>query len=498
MKQRLQTIQRYLNPVAILHLMATATYSTLIAGRGFGKSFINGLKQARKVELMPRSVGLFTSPTYSMIYTKTLIPMKAAWAQHLNYIEDVHYVVGKVPPKHFAKPYHKPHRYENVITFWNGRTIVFGSFDRPALISGGSYDDADNDESYLIDKEDYDNYVIPTLRGTHPSFRDCIYHLQQTHTSSMPFRGNGDYLLDYYTKAKSSPDMYAFIGWEPGAKIQLGSTWMNVGHLGKKAILAMKAEMDKNSYKLMILNQRITSWGNLFYPVLSRKHWFTPAANDKVISHPLASIEYADATFDIGPDNYDPDRPIHISHDWGVFNCITIDQEYPREIRFINQMHVYNPDTIVELANKFCNYYRMHRNKLIYQYGDKSGNNRQANSKNTYFDEFASRLRDKGWRVIRKRTGDVEYLERHLFISMLHREDNPKMPIIRHSTRCIHLRASLEGAGMIDNKKDKSTERNPAIKPELSTHYSDAYDYRLFFGLKDRDKFNSGSSGSSL
>jgi len=168
MKASTVSIQRYLNPVAILHLLNTAPYNTLIAGRGFSKSFTNGLKQARKVALMPRSVGLFTSPTYSMIYTKTLIPMKAAWEQHMGYVEGIHYVVGKVPPKHFDKPYHKPHRYENAVTFWNGRTIIFGSFDRPSLISGGSYDDCDNDEAYLVDKEDYDNYVIPTLRGTHP------------------------------------------------------------------------------------------------------------------------------------------------------------------------------------------------------------------------------------------------------------------------------------------------------------------------------------------
>ncbi|MFN7610039.1 MAG: hypothetical protein ACK5QX_03750, partial [bacterium] len=138
MKKKVKQINRYLNPVASLYLMSISNYSILIAGRGFSKSFTNGLSQANKVALMPRSLGLFTSPTYSMIYTKTLIPMKAAWEQHLNYIEGIHYVVGKAPPKHFDKPYHKPHRYENVVSFWNGRAIVFGSFDRPALISGGS------------------------------------------------------------------------------------------------------------------------------------------------------------------------------------------------------------------------------------------------------------------------------------------------------------------------------------------------------------------------
>jgi len=91
-------IKRYLNPVASMHLINNAIYNVLIAARGFSKSFTNGLKQARKVELMPRSLGLFTSPTYSMIYSKTLIPMKAAWDQHMGYVEGIHYVVGKAPP----------------------------------------------------------------------------------------------------------------------------------------------------------------------------------------------------------------------------------------------------------------------------------------------------------------------------------------------------------------------------------------------------------------
>src|SRR6185369_9177020 len=116
------------------------------------------------------------------------------------YKEGIPYVVGKAPLKHFEKPYHRPHRYENVVTFWNGRSILFGSFDRPEFISGSSFDDADHDEVYLTEKDDHDNFVIPTMRGTHPSFRDCEWHLRQTYTSSMPFRNQGDWLLDYFQK----------------------------------------------------------------------------------------------------------------------------------------------------------------------------------------------------------------------------------------------------------------------------------------------------------
>ena len=490
MKKKVKQINRYLNPVASLYLMSISNYSILIAGRGFSKSFTNGLSQANKVALMPRSLGLFTSPTYSMIYTKTLIPMKAAWEQHLNYIEGIHYVVGKAPPKHFDKPYHKPHRYENVVSFWNGRAIVFGSFDRPALISGGSYDDAENDEAYLIDKDPYDNYVIPTLRGTHPKFRSCEIHLQQKFSSSMPFRNQGDWLLEFQPKALSNPNMYSFIGWEPHAKLQLGSTWMNVKVLGEKAILAMKAEMSDISYRVMILNEKINQWGNLFYPSLQARHWYNATANDKVIATPLGSTYKRDASYDVADDDYNPDLPIHISHDWGTFNCITIDQQYPKEVRFINTMHVNNPKTIDDLADEFADYYRMHNNKLVYQWGDKSGNNKQANAKLTYFEQFADRLIKRGWRVVRRKTGDIEHLERHRFISKLHLEEDKRLPRLRYNAKCTDFKIAVESTQMKDHKKDKSSEHNQSIKPEHATHYTDAHDYRLYHGLKHLEDNN--------
>jgi hypothetical protein len=502
MKEKITKIERYLNPVAQMHLDAEQTYKVLIAGRGFSKSFTNGLKQAKKLALMPRSCGLFGSPTYSMIYTKTLIPMVAAWDQHMGYIEGIHYVIGKAPPKHFEKPYHKPRRYENVVSWWNGRTIMFASFDRPELISGGSYDDADMDEAYMIEKGEYDDYVIPTLRGTHPSFKRVSIHRQQSFTSSMPYRNQGDWLLEFLQKGKLNPSSYHFIGWDPdpNVKVQLGSTYMNHKVLGKKAIDDMKLEMDINSFRVMIKNEQVTNFGNTFYPNLSKKHFYTPVANEKLISVPINQLAglKRDASYDIGNDDYNPDKPIHISHDWGKFNCITIDQEYAKEIRFINAMHVFNggenPKDLDDLADMFAEYYRMHKAKIIYQWGDKSGNNTVANSKKNHFEQFADRIRskDSAWRIIMKKTGDIPHIERHRFINKLYKEDDVRLPRIRHNaTHCSNLRIALESTPMKNDDKDKSSERNDSVKQEHATHYTDAYDYRLYHALihKEKDKY---------
>jgi hypothetical protein len=498
MKEKVIQIKKLLNPVAQMHLISTASYKTLIAGRGFSKSFTNGLEVADKVERFPGSCGLFNSPTYTMIYTKTLIPMKAAWQQHLSYHEGIHYVVGKAPPKHWGKPWHKPHKYENVVTFWNGTTVIFGSFDRPQLISGGSYDWVITDEAYMINKEDYDNYVIPSVRPTHPSFRDKPKHLQHSFTSSMPYNNQGDWLLDYLPKSKQNPENYSFIGWAPNVQIQKGSTWMNHEVLGKKAIAQMELEMAPHRAKVMIRNERLKGFGNLFYPSLSAKHLYIPKASDKIILLNINSLNgKRDASYDVGADNYNPRLPINITHDWGAFNCIWIDQEFPREVRFIDTMDVEHPLSIDDLADQFAERYAKHENKIIFQWGDKSGNNRVANSKLSYFEQFAERLRDDkhGWRVVRKKTGDIEHLERHRFIIKLHNEEDPRLPKVRHNaTTCADAIISLESAPMKDNKKDKSSEGNTSIKPQHATHYSDAYDYRLYHGFhhleRDGDTYN--------
>jgi hypothetical protein len=263
-----------------------------------------------------------------MIYTKTLIPMKAAWEQHMGYVEDVHYVVGKVPPKHFAKPFHKPHRYENVVTFWNGTTVIFGSFDRPSLISGGSYDWVITDEAYLIEKDEYDNFVIPAVRPTHSKFKDCPYHLQQSFTSSLPFKNQGDWLFDFRIKAMANPSMYHFIGWEPNVKVQLGSTYMNVKVLGHKAIGQMLAEMNEQSAMVMIHNQQVTNWGDTFYPALAPRHWYTPKANDAVVNLPLGKLWKRSASHDIGPDDYDDELMVVVAYELVYLKQNVFDYDY--------------------------------------------------------------------------------------------------------------------------------------------------------------------------
>ncbi|MCO6367849.1 hypothetical protein GBO34_00790 [Roseivirga pacifica] len=465
----------HLNPIAQLYIMSLNLVKVLIAGRGFGKSFINGISILIKVWKLPKSKGLFLGATYTQIWTNTLLPIKSAWAW-FGYVEGVHYVIGIRPPKYFDDPFMKPGNYKNVITFWNGTTVIMASMDRPELNRGGNNDWCITDEALLVKKDDYDRNIAPSIRGSHTSLKGKQGHLSEEFTSSMPFGSIGTWLLDK-KKASRDPENDTFY-------IE-GTSWHNRKVLGDEVLKKWKREMSPIIYLIEVMNYRIRQFGDVFYPSLKEKHWYSDSDNFDYIDTLGVELkaEERDCRWD---KDYNREKPINISHDWGAFNCITIDQAYPVELRFINAMHVTHPDIIDDLANNFCDYYHYHHenHKYIYQYGDKSGNKREGNAKLSNFEQFAAVLRKRGWNVQRMKTGDVNHLERHTFINKVHREEDSRLPKVRHNLlRCKNLRISLESAAMKGTQKDKSSENlKSGVAPEHATHYSDAYDYRIWHG----------------
>jgi hypothetical protein len=478
----------YINPVAQLYLMATQLIKILIAGRGFGKSFVNGISIMMKVATLPRSRGLFIGATYTQILTNTLLPMKHAW-QMFGYIEGVDFVIGKKPPAHFDAPYQKPDRYENVITWWNGTTVIFGSMDRPQLIRGGNYDWTIADEALLIKEDQYKQIVTPTVRGSHILLRDKPGHLGEEFTSSMPYGSFGDWLLNKEVEAKN-PDNNTFY-------IE-GTSWDNVEILTEKVLLKWKRTMPTIIYLIEVMNKRIKQYGASFYPSLTEAHYYTDSYEYNYIDN-LGfgeGLKKKDSRWD---KDCDPTQPLNISHDWGAFNCITVAQHADKPytinenftipantVRFINYQYTNHPRLHQDLAQDFCTYYHHHKRKRVFQWGDKSGNDRQANSKDSLFEEFGKVLRKHGWEVLPSKKGDAEHLARHNFINTLHRRTDTNLPgVMYNANNCKDLIIALESAPMKDGQKDKSSERNKRIKQEHATHGTDAHDYYLWWAFSD-------------
>jgi len=487
MSQELEHKEFYLNPVAQLFLQSKANIKALVAGRGFGKSFDNGIEIAQKVSDQPRSRGLFLGLTYTQILSNTLLPMKSAW-EWFGYFEGIHYVVGKKPPEHFIKPYQSPNRHENVISWWNGTCVIMGSFDRPQLLRGGSNDWVIVDEALLINKEKYDQIVIPSLRGSHPLLNNSPGHLQQIFTTSMPHGNFGKWLFELEEQARDPANDVYYIE---------GTSYHNRVILTEKVLENWRRTMPKLVFAIEVLNKRVKQYGNLFYPSLRSSHYYSDSYNYNYIDTLTDQQGYdlsSSSKNSRWDQDCDPKKPLNLSFDFGAFNCVTIDQEHGNETRILNFMFVTHPEIIDDLVDKFDKYYQHHENTTLYLWGDKSGNKREGNSKLTYFQQIRQRLESKSkkWRVILKTVGDVEHIERHRFINKLLRGEENHLPSIRiNQNNCKDLIIALENAGMSGIKKDKSSEKSSIVRPEHATHGTDAFDYRLYHGYKKREHYRS-------
>lgn len=475
----LKTREFYLNPIAQLYLQGNQEVKVLIAGRGFGKSFVNGLDIAEDVEKLPRAKTLFLGLTFTQIYTNTLLPITSA-LENLGYYRDVHYVIGKKPPKGFAHPYQRPDRYENVMSFWNGYSVIMGSFDRPQLIRGGSNDGVKNDESLLLNKDKYDEVVIPTLRPSSHRLQGKDKMLHQHFTSSMPFGEKGQWVFDIEEKAKREPKKYLFME---------GTSWHNRKVLGDATILRWKDTMSEIRYSIEVMNKRIRNLGNKFYKSLTEEHFYEEDANYDFID----GLEYnLNKERDCRWDNDCLfDKALDISFDFGDFCCMWIGQEHPHEYKLINTFHTEDNQVLEDIVERFCDYYKFKANRVVNVFGDKMGKYKGGNTRFSQFDTVEKILRKNGWRVVFQFSGDIPHLDRHDFINALFRRDNPRLPTISfNQSKCKDAKIALETTGMIDDKKDKRPERQ-AIEQKHAPHYTDALDYLLY----PKFKFMTQSSG---
>lgn len=474
---------QYLNPVAQMFLQAPQQVKCLNAGRGFGKSHLYGPDINLDLKHLPRAKGLFLGLTYSQILSNTLLPITSALESY-GYKRDIHYVIGKKPPKWFDHPYQKPERYENVMSFWNGYTIILASFDRPQLLRGGSNDFVKVDEALLVKKERFDEVIIPTLRPSHVMLKGKQRLLHQHFTTSMPYGNNGDIIWHIEEKSKRNPKQFFYTE---------GSSWHNVDILGKETILMWKESMTKSRYEIEVMGKRIRNVGDMFYPKLSDKHYYDPSDNHDFIDgfdYDLTAISQVndcrmDADLDTG-------KPMHLSFDFGTFSCMVVAQDRGDDFPILNSFYVKSPETVNELVDKFCEYYQYQANKTALIWGDKGGIRRDERSYINTFDMIIARMSKHGWRCVKKKTADIEHWERHKFINEVldeHGQTFPKIKIQKIKNKDLII--ALESAGMIDRKKDKSSERK-AIAQEHATHFTDAFDYLVYHCFKSKVSTLSG------
>jgi len=462
MTKRSKTL--YLNEKQLQFLQAMQPVKIALAGRGWGKSSLIGFGQRQKMSALPRAKFFFASTTYNQILTKTLPAAENIW-QEMGMVEDVHYSVGKKPPKHFALPYAPPRKWQNVISIYNGFCIEMLSMDRPDLARGGSYDGGEVDEMALIKQEVVTKVLLPSIRGNSHRFSSPL-HQQFCGYTSVPWKPSGYWVLDYEEKQKQDPDEYFLIE---------GTAYDNIEILGQKYIDRLEREMSYLEFQVEVMNRRFMKVPDGFYHAFDdKKHTYSP------------EYEYGEGVRGItvvGTKDVNSEALLEVSFDFsGWFNCCTIWQEQGNTERCVANLYVKEDQKLNELIKKFCQRYKEHKVKFVRVWGEPRGHDPLPMTPSIY-ETIKALFESEGWgcEIAVKAGRTNNHLERHQFMADILLERNPTLPKVSiNEESCKELIIAIQVTEITqDMKKNKSKEKDRNFPQEHAPHLTDTMDYYL-------------------
>lgn len=532
MKNLTQTLTWNRPQMQFMSVLHTLRQSCLIWGRGTGKSAVIAWLIHMILQLMPRSTWSIQGATYQQLLTRTL-PGTFEWLEKLGYQRDIDYWINKRPigVRSEQMPYYAPLKFDNYITIKrrDGLCVGFMLLSQDSNSRGTNTDGVICDESLLLNMDRFAEEVTPTNRGHEIYFKKIPLHHGIFHFSSMPVGDSrlfdmgsyyGDALNDLITSQKQMISLQLdFIEAKENEirreiyreihYLQSGIHWYaknrqfyseynvfeNLTNLGLRYLLDMYKTTPLDLFKIEALNERHTKVTGGFYAAFDRSiHCYT--------RWNVSYLENLDFDFDKAKDldsradaDCDTNAPLYIGTDYGnQYNWIIVGQKDDRlcNFRVIKEVYTMSPKILDDTVQEFCQYYRHHKNKLLYFNPDAEGYHERANSQSTYVDTSMKILRDNGWSV--KMGHRMKYNKYHddtyyLVNGMLSKEQRKDLYSISiNSDNCKNLILAMEKTPTKEHKglvkKDKSSER---IKEGriTATDSTDALDQMLYYTFKD-------------
>ncbi len=168
-----------------------------ISGRATGKSSKRASRIREIVETLPGSCNMIVTRTYKTLLEDTLSPTCEA-LERLGKYQDVHYVIGKTPPKGWPVSSRAPKKdFENYWSWRNGAGWKFHSQDVAGSKRGSNVDSLEIDEALNIDRAKFEIGASAANRGNLKQGIGNYLHHGINITSSMPTTAAGQWLLDY-------------------------------------------------------------------------------------------------------------------------------------------------------------------------------------------------------------------------------------------------------------------------------------------------------------
>lgn len=505
----------YVNKKQLAFLITPQKIRTWIGGRGSGKTrviaylirimftglTINlGFKRIVYKPFARRRI-FFMAPTIDQLKTKIWPEVQDALLEHgikehVDMNEPGHFVVGKVPPKHFAQPFKTPKKYDNIVTFINGLSIDLLGFHLNNNKRGGSYDAGILDEALEIDGVQFNKSIRPLTRGNQHSFKhplkESLFIL-----SSQPWKSKAKWLVTKMKRlAIEFVKDYFYIE---------SSALDNKDVLGELYFENLRRELSPIEYSVEVENNPVTRVPNCYYPYLDDdRHSYTPKVDYK---------EVGTGKYEISQEHdVNPTIELDCSFDFNAaFTSCTMWQEFlpgkndgqtglarnQWELRCLRSFFV--KETLVDdLVDKVARYYRDRKNKVINIYGGADGNHKKkALTERTYYERIRDKFIEHGWACnnrIDMRWADTAHKTKHENLNSVLKENDGRLPVVRINDQAASDVLISMGQSPIkgDFKKDKSSESDENLDQQFATHLGDTVDNYVMTKVKNPIQYSTG------
>ena len=514
--------QVYFNRPQMLAQLIAAKVSVIVAGRRTGKTdSIAAPYVLRNMQRMPGSTGGVVVPTFKHGLTNTLPGLFAAW-KRWGFYRDVHYVVGRKPPKTFMPPaITEPIDREQAISFYNGSTAIILSQDRPGAANSLTLSWLLVDEAKFIDPVKFTNEVIPANGGIKTHFCRHSFNHALMILSDMPQSKRGSWFLEYekkmdkrvieaieagvYEQWRLEEKIREFRkqGIEPPAYLRGHiqrlnrninrlracavyyreySSVENVELLGEEYLRRMKRDLTPLTFQTSIMCKKIGIAKDGFYSSMREGHKYNASDFEYLDSLNFNFVEGADdCRADRDVDLY---APLCIGMDYNAnINWIVTGQPDDRlgRLNVLKSFYVKYERKIPALIDEFCRYYQFHKTKEVVFYYDSTalGSNYAVNNidfRLTIIEEF----RKHGWTVHPVPLGNpMKHTEKYNLINRGFAGLNRLMPMFNRQNND-DLILAIQTAGVSRGRngfqKDKAGEKLAESEEDLLEHRTDGTD----------------------
>ena len=546
---------RYANWMAQLIAIVQPWSLYWIAGRASAKTVQVLAERVQEVaQDCPGAPFAWVADTYSDLH-KNVIPSLIDGLSLLGWHPGTHYVINQEPPREWRqRMYNVCTDWKNTMTFYTGFNLTFISLDRPSIGAGRSYVGVFGDEVKYFPEDKFTN-LLKAVRGFRVKYGDSVWYRSRTLTTDMPnpnHLGEYDWILklarqndkprillamragfvyndtkrEYIARLQQADELRArcrtdaslrpalaeaerqtalarrtMLRWEQRwLKTRRGlsfffisSSFVNADILGEDWFHDEFAEgLEGAACNILSVIPRLEA-AQMFYCNLSMKNFYADGyLNDVIDRHPFGWEQDSSALRYL-----DPGRPLEAGMDAGNMLSMVFAQQAGHVLRVLKELYTLPPQNVRDLADKFLQYFRPHRRKLLKLYYDRSMNNYSRTGADMATQikraiETDADGRRTGWRVQLMSLGqgnissNLEYrffqellpghLEARLYRLLI---DQHNCPCLKSEMEVTRTKAKAdERAGTTQIVKEKTGDKLPIARlPRESTNLTDALKY---------------------